>query len=179
MKLHIQTRTSHSKMPLERFIDSKLLCMSDSLTRVDKSSSLGGYIERSGSFHCGPTHSGSLKPTMVKSQSMNSTSSSPTFMSRSSSSASRNTGETSRSESTESVYFDAPNDFNSNVKNHNFKSNNNVQGDPLDSIQICDSVPIASKFLDIFYYSLMGDPNCSHSSLSFMARFMLGKMIER
>lgn len=154
-------------MPLERFLDSKLSLMSDSLSRQDKSSSLGRNSERSGSIQFGHSRGGSLKAEMVKSFSISSSGSSPTFMSRSSSSTSKNTGDTSRSSSTESVYYDAANELETNCDNNR------------DSIQICDGVPIASKLIDILHYSISGNSNCSNSSLSHFARFMLGKMIER
>lgn len=167
MKLHIQTRTSHSKMPLERRLDQILSSMSDPMPRQDKSSSLGRNSERSGSVQFGHSRGGSLATNMVKSFSIGSSGSSPTFMSRSSSSTSKNTGDTSRSSSTESIYYDATNGLDSSHES------------PCTPIQICDSIPIATKLIDILHYSLSGNSSCTNSSLSYFARFMLGKMIER
>lgn len=166
MKLHVQTRTSHSKMALERYLDSKLISMSESPFRMNKSSSLGRCIERSGSVFSAHSRGGSLKAHMAKSISLDPTESSPILMSRSSSSNSRNIEESSKSSSTESIYFDALHSL-------------DEQPSPSRAIRVCDSVPIASKFIEIMHYSISGDPNCAKSSISFFARLFLGKIIER
>lgn len=159
-------------MNLERCIDSKLLSFnSDSPTRFVKSSSLGRRLDYGGSYLRQVDHfrGGSLRTNLVKSNSLSSTTnSSSLILSRSSSSNSRNMDSSSRSSSTESLYYDANNTL-------------VVEGDTnnSNSIQICDSVPIASKFIDIMHYSISKDPACSKSSINFIARLLLGKTIER
>lgn len=74
----------------------------------------------------------------------------------------------SRSSSMESVYHDAADVF----ENSDLVDNG-------DSLKICDTVPIASKFIDIFHYSMSRNANCGDTAITFLARFMLGKTIER
>lgn len=140
--------------------------MSESPLRHGKSSSLGRYNERAGSVQLGHSRGGSLKANMVKSYSMNSVDSSPTPLSGSSSN-SHNVGDSSKSSSTESIYFDALHSFEEQTS---FKQN---------SVQVCDNSPIASKFIEIMNYSFTGDSNCTNSSISYLAKFFLGKTIER
>lgn len=170
LKLHVQTRTSHSKMNLERYIDSKLLSLNpDSPTRFVKSSSLGRRLDYGGYMRqMDNLRGGSLRANLVHSNSLSSTTnSSSLLLSRSSSSNSRNIDGSSKSSSEESIYYDATNIL---VEGEDNYSN---------SIQICDSVPIASKFIDIMHYSISKDSSCSKSPINTMARLLLGKTIER
>lgn len=183
LKLHVQTRTSHSKMNLERYIDSKLLSLNDSPTRSNKTSSLGRYYQR-GSFDWKLTvgsREGSLKSRIVKSSSSSSNlNSSPIHVSRtSSSSISRSIDQSSRSSSTESVYHDASSDPIEEAPQVDVTSATTTTSNQCNSIQICDSVPIASKFIDIIYYSITRNSNCTSSPINLMARFLIGKTIER
>lgn len=155
-------------MNLERCIDSKLLSMNESPTRSGKTSSFGRQYEQNVfSPRLGDSRGSSLRSNMVKSNSISSNTNSSLVFSRSSSSNSYNLDESSRASSTESVYYDASSILPSDRTNkHN-------------SIQICDSVPIASKLIDIIHYSISKDSSCTNSSLNFMARLVLGKTIER
>lgn len=152
-------------MNLERYIDSKLLSLNDSPTRSNR-----GSIYRRGTFDwMANSRGGSLRSHVIKSNSLSSnTNSSPFRVSRSSSSNSRNIDQSSRSSSTESVYHDAESGLEDETTSNN-----------CNSIQICDSAPIASKFIDIIHYSITRDVSCSKSPINFMARFLLGKTIER
>lgn len=180
LKLHIQTRTSHSKMNLERLIDSKLLSLNDSPNRSYKGSSLGRYHQRSGAFDwMGVSRGGSLKANMFKSNSSSSANTnSPIFMSRSSSASSTSPKYSShdvelnsKSSSSESIYHDASSSFDTNIRN--------AQQFQYNAIQICDSIPIASNFIDIIHYSINGDAACSQSPMNYLARLLLGRSIER
>lgn len=161
LKLHVQTRTSHSKMNLERLIDSKLSSMSS------KSRSFGSNRYELNNFRSANFRGNSLKPAIVKSQSLSSGCSSSAMMSRSTTSESRFDA-SSRSSSSESIYHDALNEINES-------SNSNE----CNSIQLCDSIPIASKLIDIVHYSIRGDAACSGSPISLLARLIIGKTIER
>ena len=160
MKLHVQSRTSHSKMNLERYIDTKLLSMNTSPSRFSNNG------HRTVATHM-DEYRATLRANLVKSNSNSShTSSSPPMLSRSSSSNSRIVDSSSRTSSTETVYYDA-----SNVLINEQKK--------CDSIDICDSVPIASRLIDIMHYSISRDSSCSNSSINFIARILLGKTIEK
>lgn len=243
MKLHIQTRTSHSKMNLERLIDSKLLSLSsDSPIRQkqqlhhlqqqqqrykrqhSRTSSLGrniidnynyvsdiisnkyinyandtGYYSKGGSLKV-PSQAPSS--SMHKSVSANSNihksvatnySSSQMFPSKSSStSSSRNCISSSVASSVDSIYHDASNilhEVNDETASDNIElkdsgvvvggSSSCSSSGPQQAIQICDSVPIATKFIDIVHYSISKDSQCSNSTINFIAKFLLGKRIER
>ena len=183
LKLHIQTRTSHSKMNLERLIDSKMLSLSDSPIRYNKTSSLGrNYKSKGGTLDwMSGSRGGSLRSNIHKSNSSSSgnTNSSPLFVSRSSSISSEiqtrfhsqkvNSG--SRSSSVETVYHDAS----SSLIISEARSRQNT----CRSIQICDSVPIASKLIDIVHYSIVGNDNCSQSPFNYLVRLILGRASER
>lgn len=166
MKLHVQTRTSHSKMNLERYIDSKLTSMNGSPTQ---SNSRFGFskFDHLDVYESSGYQGSSIRSNTIASRSASSnTNSSSLLLSRSSSSDSKPTDSSSRSSSTESVYYDASNV----LRNHPDKCN---------SIQICDSVPIASKLIDIILYSISRNSACSSSSINFALRLLIGKKIER
>lgn len=173
MKLHVQTRTSHSKMNLERLIDSKLLSMDSCVSSSERGSS-----RRKSSIHQSSisSPSGSLGKNMVKSHSsISNTNSSYLHSSRSSSSNSQHIPSDSRSSSSESIYHDATS---GSIPDQ--KTSAHLEDNSNSSIQICDTVPIASKIIEIVHYSMMQDvSSCSNSPLSFMARLLLGKSIER
>lgn len=157
LKLHVQTRTSHSKMNLERLIDSKLLSMSSKTSSLRRQQ----YGINSRASYRGNL----LRPEMAKSHSLSSESSSA-LMSRSTTSESR-LGTSSRSSSVESIYYDASDSFDESASNES------------NSVQICDSIPIASKLIDIVHYSIRGEADCSGSAISLLARLIIGKSIER
>ena len=166
MKLHVQTRTSHSKMNLERYIDSKLTSMSGSPIQSSSRYRMNKF-EHLDVYDSSGYQGSSLRSNTIASRSTSSnTNSSSLLLSRSSSSDSKPTDSSSRSSSTESVYYDASNV----LRNHDDKCN---------SIQICDSVPIASKLIDIIHYSMSRNSACSTSTISLAMRLLLGKMIER
>lgn len=174
MKLHVQTRTNHNKMSLERAIDLKLSSMNESPIRQNKSSSLGRNSGLNDSSYQFPSsRGGSLKARLVKSLSMTSA---PLHMSsaqtsRSSSSNSNEieeacNNETSRSSSQDSLYFDAD-------------EANGQASTCQETISICDSAPIATKLINVFHYSINKDPNCNDTFINFLVRILLGKTIER
>lgn len=189
LKLHIQTRPSQSKMNLERLIDAKLSSMDDSpvRTNTNKSSTLSRYYQelkyqqqqqQTGDW-VGASRGGSLKA-----RSSSSSISSSVLISRSSSSNlnSQNVDSTSKSVSDETLYHDASNEFETqNLEDAKSSSSEAATKDqtPNNSIQICDSFPIASKFIDIIHYSISKNPICSSSPLNFAARLLFGRMIER
>lgn len=181
LKLHVQTRTSHSKMNLERLIDSKLCSLGDSPTRAMKCSSLERQYKRGEAFEClGGSRGGSLKASMVKSNSSSSnTDSSPAFISRSSSNYSNQQPSSSQSKtgSLESIYHDANCNFEDEVDQTNLKVD--MRPNDCKSIQICDNHPIATKFIDIVHYSISKNASCSKSPFNFLARLTLGRLIER
>lgn len=160
-------------MNLERCIDSRLTSLGDSPMRCFKTSSLGRNRDYNyhNYHHDTGMRGGSLRVPLVKSNSYNSnTDSSPLLLSRSSSSNSHIIDSGSRSSSIESVYFDASSDL-SETSKKNFNDSR--------TISICDSVPIASKFIDIVHYSISKNPNCNNTFINFVVRLFLGKAIER
>lgn len=177
LKLHVQTRSSHLKMNLERAIDSKLICLNNRQNKTCNLSSLGSYYKGSMSINNlsddSSDYGGSLKvrqSRVIRSTSQG-TDTQPLFPSESSSSSLsvlRSVDVSSRSDSMESVYHDAADVFETSH-----------QSTGTDSVKICDTVPIASKFIDILHYSMSKNANCGDSAISFLARMMLGKTIER
>lgn len=169
MKLHVQTRTSHSKMNLERYIDSKLLCMNDSPVMMSKSSSLNRNSDVS-RFQCqiAQTRGGSLRANyMIRSQSTSSTTNSSSMLLSTSSLNSPNVTPSSRSSSEETVYYDASSSITDDISTE------------CDHINISNDLPIASNFIDIMHYSITENSLCSNTSINFMIRMLLGKTIER
>lgn len=164
-------------MDLERAIDSKLLCLNDRNNKTCNSSSLSSYYRGSFStFNLTDNSSefgGSLKVSRSRSaqiagQRLDTHHALPSESSSSSLSVLRDVDTSSRSNSMESVYHDAADAF---------ETSDQSAGN--DSMKICDTVPIASKFIDILHYSMSRNANCSESAVSFLARLALGKTIER
>lgn len=183
LRLHVQTRTSHSKMNLEKYLDSKLISMSSSPTRSIKSASLtraaqhtlGGSMKREQDQRSRNMHN--QHGRLVKSQSLHSNITSrssdvQTATTTATSTPSRDTT-SSRSSSVESIYYDAHDSF-----LMGFYRRASSTRKQCDAIQIHDHVPLATKLINIIHYSINGDSNCAKSSINVMARLMLGKTIE-
>lgn len=226
MKLHIQTRTSHSKMNLEKLLDSKLLSISDNSpirkrnpNTHDRTSSLGrnvynnkqynsyhdyfdnnltdqfnygaDYHSRGGSlkapsqFPKSKIHKSNSANSNIHQSAANSCSSSSSVL-QTTSSYSKNYVNSSRSASLDSVYLDASNILEEEEEEelHDDAGGQKILK-PVDTtnsnraIQICDSVPIATKFIDIIHYSISRDSRCSVSTINFIAKFLLGRTLER
>lgn len=141
--------------------------MGDSPIRFNKTSSLGRIYESHDQYQTTCFQGGSLRARLVNSNSTSSnTNSSSLLLSRSSSSNTRNVdSSSSTTSSNESIYHDASNAI-------------EPQQARCTSIQICDSVPIASKLINIIHYSISNN-STSKSYINFAARLAFGKMIER
>lgn len=163
MKLHVQTRTSHTKMNLEKFLDSKLLSMNSSQIGSRNTNTLDRHFS---SYNLSSRRN--YWSNLMKDNSRaSSCDSSSAQLLTSSSSRSNNLAGSSRSSSIESVYHDASSVLLTDQRND------------CTSIQVCEGNPIASKLIDIIHYSITKDSSCSNSSINFMLRLLLGKFIER
>lgn len=171
-------------MNLERYIDSKLSTLGESPTRWKKCSSLERPSQLKSAYDLtGGSRGGSLKVDMLErhsSSSISNSDSTPAFMSRSSSSNSQqqqqeylSMHQKSKRDSSDSIYYDASCNLDGEAEAEVAEQTS------CNPIQICDNYPMASKFIEIIHYSISKNPFCAKSPFSFMARLMLGRLIEK
>lgn len=170
--MHVQTRTSHSKMNLERIIDSKLISMNE------RSSDSTIYSRKSTNYYAQK-----LKLAQQARRDLARRKSSTLLRTHCTGSSSNSPGclfqYDSRSESSESVYYDAPNEIMSATNKPPEVDAGSKASNGERQLLISKSLPVAQKIIDIVHYSITGDSNCSNSTTNLIARLLVGTMIER